>query len=236
MLYIYSGEVPELDSALRETLGPNHTLTLIPASPSDLGEARHVTSYFHDNGLRARTRSARYYRDPSRLRQIIMNSDAVYLMGGNTFDFLHYAQRVNLFAILQEFEEMGGIILSESAGSIILSPNIATALLPTSCPDEHTLELESYLGMGRIPFHVSPHFDTSAPAIDQDLDELQALAHYSNCPVMLIKDGEGMILEGNCIVHTVGQPRELSPAERPSSSLQVENVLPDWARKLPSSI
>jgi peptidase E len=204
-------------------------ITTIPANPSDMASARHATDVFRHYGLRTRLRNARFYRDPRRLYQIIMNSDAVYLTGGNTFEFLDYAYHSGLFEILQEFETEGGVILGDSAGSIILSPNIATALIPTTCPDEHNFEMESYLGMGRISFHISPHFEPDADVAKNELDELQALAYVSKIPVKVLKDGEGFIMEGENIIHTVGQPKDLKPDVAPPSKLNTDNLLPDWA-------
>lgn len=233
MLYVFSGEVPELNVRLIEQLGRKHTLTVIPASPSDMASARHATEYFRQEGLHARLKGARYYHDKKRLYQIIKNSNAVYLMGGNTFEFLAYAQRIKLFSILSEFEKDGGIVLSESAGSIILTPNISTALIPTTCPDDHKLDLESYTGMGRIPFHVSPHFDPSITVATQELNELQALAYHSKISVMVLKDGEGFIMEDDKIVHTVGQPKMLEPNIIPSNSIDIEGLLPSWVAEVP---
>lgn len=229
MLYIYSGDVPELNDRLLEQLGEKHTITTIPANPSDMASARQITDFFRHAGLRTRLRNARFYRDSKRLYQIIMNSDAVYLTGGNTFEFLDYAYHSGLFEILQEFETAGGIILGDSAGSIILSPNIATALIPTTCPDEHNFEMGSYLGMGRIPFHISPHFEPDADVAQNELDELQALAYVSKIPIKILQDGEGFIMEGENIIHTVGQPIDLQSDVAPSSKLNTGNLFPDWA-------
>lgn len=233
MLYIFSGEVPELDAKLIDQLGKKHTLTIIPASTGDMASAKHVTGFLRQEGLHARLVGARYYRDKRRLYQIIKNSDAVYLTGGNTFEFLAYAQRVDLFAVLREFELGGGVILSESAGSIILSPNISTALIPTTCPDDQPFDLDSYVGMGRIPFHMSPHFDPSLTSATQELNELQALAYHSKISVMVLKDGEGFIIENDKIVHTVGQPLKLETDTIPSASINVEVLLPSWVTEVP---
>lgn len=226
MLYIYSGEVAELDHMLLERLGAKHVLTIIPASPKDMASAKSVTRYFRHVGFSARLQSARFYRDPDRLWQIVHHSDAVFLAGGNTFEFLAFAYRVGLFEILAEFEAAGGVIMSESAGSIILSPNIATALIPTTCADDHTLELESYHGMGRIPFHISPHYDPHHITAEQELTELQALVNVSGLPVYILQDGEGLVIEGEQVVHKVGEPLELQV--NPEAPVRME-VLPEWA-------
>jgi dipeptidase E len=220
--------VPELNDKLIEQLGKKHVITTIPANPSDMASAKHATEVFRHAGLRTRLRNARFYRDHRRLYQIIMNSDAVYLTGGNTFEFLDYAHHSDLFEMLEEFEAGGGVILGDSAGSIILSPNIATALIPTTCPDEHHIEMDSYLGMGRIPFHISPHFEPNADVAENEIDELQALAYVSKIPVKVLQDGEGFIMEGNNITYTVGRPKDLSPNVAPSSNLNTDDLLPEW--------
>lgn len=229
MLFVYSGEVHELNTVLLERLGKKHVLTTIPAAPNDMASAKHVTEYFRQEGIRARLLGARYYRDETRLRNVINNSKFLYLMGGNTFEFLAYAQRINLFSILKEFEDNGGVIMCESAGSIILTPNIATALIPTTCPDDHTLDLESYAGMNRIPFHISPHYEADAEHAQNELDELQLLANYSKIPVMVLQDGEGFIMEGQKITQIVGKPIELKPEDKPVSEDEIRNLLPEWA-------
>lgn len=229
MLFVYSGEVHELNAVLLEKLGKRHVLTTIPATPNDMASAKHVTEYFREQGARTRLLGARYYRDVKRLRNIIKNSRALYLMGGNTFEFLAYAQRIELFSMLRDFEVGGGIILCESAGSIILSPNIATALIPTTCPDDHTLELETYVGMNRIPFHISPHYEPDAEQAEKELDELQLLANYSGIPVMVLQDGEGFIMEGQNIARVIGKPVELKPEAVSDDQMGKKGILPEWA-------
>ena len=209
MLYIYSGDVPVFDAAVRQALGARHTLTVIPVSPQERCSAHYTLEHLRQLGLHARLPGSRYYRDRQRLRNIIMNSDAIYLMGGNTFDYLAYARQIGLFDIIAAFEDAGGLVLSESAGSIILSPTIVTALIPTTCPDEQLIELPDYRGMGRIPFHVSPHFDPGARVAARELDELQVLASMTHCPVWVLQDGEGLVVDGDRVIDMAGQPLRL---------------------------
>lgn len=230
MLYIYSGEVPELDEALLAALGPKHTLTIIPASTRDMAAAKNVKHSFRSRGIRARLQHLRYYQDAKRLPVILQHSDAIYLMGGNTFELLAYAQRVGLFSLLEEFEARGGIIVAESAGSIILSPTIATASIPTTCPDNNFLKLENLSGMGRIPFHVSPHFHADAKAATQEKRELKALAVHSKSKVLVLADGEGVIVDGKKIVREVGKPKWMKPSDKVHADIDVDNLIQDWMK------
>jgi dipeptidase E len=229
-LYIYSGDVPAFDAAVLQALGPRHTLTVIPVSPQERSSAHYTLEHLRQIGLHARLPGSRFYRDPQRLNTIIMNSDAIYLMGGNTFEYLAYARSIGLFDMLARFEAAGGMLLAESAGSIILSATIATALVPTTCPDEQLIELDDYRGMGRIPFHVSPHFDPAAKVAARELDELQTLASLTQCPVWVLQDGEGLKLEGKSVIDRVGQPRRLDPQMGDHvNKADCGQWLPDWA-------
>lgn len=211
MIFIYSGEVPELDALLRSALGDSHTVTTIPASPDDMASAREASEYFLQAGIRTRVLSRKPYLDPARLRKAIMVSDAVYLTGGNTYEFLAYARQVGLFPMLQAFEDRGGIIIAESAGSIILSPSIMTAALPSSDPDANDIGLKDLSGMGRLLFHISPHHEPMSASYAQDMRELQGLADESRYPVFLLRDGEGLVVDGDDIMLPIGEPRVLQP-------------------------
>lgn len=211
MIFIYSGAVDDLDGRLREVLGPQPTFTMIPCSPDDLGTAKEAAAWYQQAGIRARCLSRAYYLNPRRLYNAILASDAVYLCGGNTYEFLDWARGMDLFPLLRRFEEQGGVIAAESAGSIILSPDIATAGIPGSDPDPDTIGVQDLTAMGRLDFHISPHFDPLAPQADSDLRELQELADDSAIPVLVLEDGEGVIVQGDEIVFEAGTPVMLRP-------------------------
>ena len=127
----------------------------------------------------------------------------------------------------------GGIIAADSAGSIILSPNIATALVPTTCPDDQVIQLDDYEGMGRLPFHVSPHYDPASAESGNELDELQTLADLSSIPVVVLQDGEGFIMDDHSMIHVCGQPlileanRELRTGT--GGTGLIPPFIPEWA-------
>ncbi len=66
--------------------------------------------------------------------------------------------------------------------------------------------------MGRIPFHVSPHFDLASPAASNELEELQKLADLSGMPVLLLQDGAGVVVQDEEIIFSVGSPRWITVA------------------------
>ncbi len=213
MLFIYSGVVPALDRRLRYELGKDHQLFTIPFAPEAHWAALEARDYFEACGINAHALSASaLYGVKQKLRNEIFTSDAVYLTGGNTYQFLAYAREVGLFSMLQAFEALGGVIVAESAGSIILSPNISTAAIPTTCPDENSTGMTEFQAMGRIPFHVSPHYEPESPHADREMDELQTLADLSNASVLVLQDGAGVMLQGDNIVFSTGTPIWLTAA------------------------
>jgi len=206
MIFIYSGEVPALDRRLRYELGVNHRLLTIPYAPEEYWAAREARDYFKSCGLNAHALSRQAYENRQSLRNEIFTSDAVYLTGGNTYQFLAYARATGLFSMLQTFESLGGIIVAESAGAIILSSDISTAAIPTTSQDENSVGITTFDAMGRLPFHVSPHFEPEAASAASEMVELQQLADLSNRPVLILTDGAGVVIEEDEVIFSVGMP------------------------------
>lgn len=220
MLLVYSGVVPELDLILAEKLALNgDVLTVIPAIPSDYDAAAYIADYYRELGVAVQSFSRSEYQNLEQLSQAVLASNAVYLMGGNTYEFLNYARSLDLFTLLAQIETNDGIIAAESAGSIILSDTIDTAGLPSSDVDENTLHMTNLKAMGRLAFHISPHFDPEKHQLAIDLDELQQLANITNQEVLLLEDGEGFVMTGDVIQQFVGDIKVLKPQAHSESRL-----------------
>ena len=220
MLLVYSGCVPELDLILAENITSNgDKLTIIPSVPTEYREAAYIAGYYQELGIQVQSLSQADYEDKDNLSQKILASNAVYLMGGNTYEFLNYAKAVNLFTILTKLEANGGIIAAESAGSIILSDTIATAGLPSSDVDENILNMTNLQSMGRLAFHISPHFDPNKSQLETDLAELQQLANATNQDVLLLEDGEGFYMQGDVVQRFIGSTKVLKPQALSESQL-----------------
>ncbi len=226
MLFIYSGDVPALDRRLHYELGVSHRLVTIPYSPDEHWAAFEARDYFNACGFNAHVLSKDAYREKQKLRDEIFTSDAVYLSGGNTYQFLAYAREIGLFSLLQTFEALGGIIVAESAGSIILSADISTAAIPTTCPDENIAGIMEFHAMGRIPFHVSPHFDPASPLAMNEIGELQRLADLSGRSVLILQDGAGIVMQDDDVIFSVGLSSWLSATvdKRLAVALQEDSI------------
>ena len=84
----------------------------------------------------------------------LKNNDVIILGGGNTFLFQWLLRRNGVMDILSEFAKNGGILIGESAGSIMMSESIEIARFA----DEDIVGSENTDGLGIIDFEMKPHF------------------------------------------------------------------------------
>lgn len=128
-------------------------------------------------------------------RQTILDSDVVYLAGGNTFHFLAHLRRSGLFDVLARFAGRGGVIAGLSAGALILTPHIGLAGFPEWDRDANHVGLSARdaRGLWLVDFEFFPHYRRSARYRDALCDYSRAARHaiYA-CP-----DGSGLVCEGD---------------------------------------
>ena len=85
----------------------------------------------------------------------LLESDVILLGGGNTFLFRFLLKRNGLFPILKEYVNNGGILIGESAGSIMMSNDIEIA----NFADKDIIGGDTQ-GLGLVNFEIKPHFDS----------------------------------------------------------------------------
>lgn len=118
----------------------------------------------------------------------------VYLSGGNTFIFMDSARKRNLYPILKEHVENGGLLIGASAGALMMTPSIALAAIA----DENTPALTDLSGFAFVDFLFHPH-STNSP---EEKDFLRA--HYNAAKTLYVcTDGNG-IFYSNGEIKTFG--------------------------------
>jgi dipeptidase E len=125
----------------------------------------------------------------------ILDSDIVYLAGGNTYYFLAHLRRSGLLNVLERFVSRGGAIAGLSAGALILTPNIGLAGYPDFDRDSNELGLtrRQCKGLGAVDFEFFPHYRRSRRY-------REALLEYSRrcrSPIYACPDGSGIVVEGD---------------------------------------
>ena len=126
----------------------------------------------------------------------LLESDVVYLAGGNTFEFLRNLRASDLIEPLRRFHARGGVLAGLSAGAHLLTPEISLAGFPPFDRDENDVRLRgrSLRALGLVDFDFFPHFRHSARYH-------RALADWSRKtarPLYAARDGGGIVIEGDC--------------------------------------
>ncbi len=127
--------------------------------------------------------------------QIALESDIIYLAGGNTFYFLHHLRRAKLLEPLAKFAKRGGVIAGLSAGGLIMSPTVRLAADKGLGPDENEVGVKNFKAMGLFDFEFSPHFDRTKKLVNAHL----AYSKKTTYPIYAIEDGGGIVIDGQQI-------------------------------------
>lgn len=136
----------------------------------------------------------------ARQQEELLSADAIFLGGGNTYYFLHHLRKQKLLAKLRNYAKKGGVLMGLSAGSILMTPSIMTAAVPSVDCDDNDIGLKDLRAMKLVPFEFSPHYYRSA-AVDRELKEYsKTLPH----PIYACKDGQGVVVK-NGAIHFVGR-------------------------------
>lgn len=120
----------------------------------------------------------------------LQNNDFIYITGGNTFFLLQELKKSGADKIIIEEITKGKMYIGESAGSVILSPNIE--YVAKMDDKEKAPELESFSALNIIDFYPVPHYTNFpfAKAVDKiiaEFGEKLDLCPITNSQAILIK-------------------------------------------------
>lgn len=126
--------------------------------------------------------------DPSHLGDLLA-CHAIHMTGGNTFQFLYWLRERGMLPVLQDYSAAGGVLIGVSAGAILMTPEIGTSLL---CGDVPYRGIDGGPALNLVDFAFAPHFDGSR-------EDVKKFSHTFPGPVYAVKDGGGIIVEGDQI-------------------------------------
>ncbi|HWQ07547.1 MAG TPA: Type 1 glutamine amidotransferase-like domain-containing protein [Holophaga sp.] len=136
--------------------------------------------------------------DPAGADDLLWTCDGIHLSGGNTFAFLGWLREQGVLPRLRQYALEGGVLIGESAGAILMTPDARSAAL---CGDEAAGTPEDAQALGLVPFRFWPHAGSGTGPARQAI--LQPFPDIFACP-----DGSGIIVDGASI-ETFGPVRRL---------------------------
>ena len=136
--------------------------------------------------------------DQSDIIRKLQDNDFIYVTGGNTFFLLQELKRTGADKIIKEQILSGKPYIGESAGSMILSPNIEYAkdMDDSSMADG----LDSFDALQITDFYPVPHhncfpFQKAVKKIISKYEDTLDLKPITNSQVILVNDGKVQICE-----------------------------------------
>ena len=132
-----------------------------------------------------------------KISNILGNCDYIYVSGGNTFFLLQELKKIGAHKIIIEQIKLGKIYIGESAGSVILSPDITYI---KEMDDSSVVNLHSFSSLGVIDFYPLPHynnfpFEQSTKKIESMYTDKIKLCLLNNNQAILVTKGKFEVLE-----------------------------------------
>lgn len=136
-------------------------------------------------------------------------ADIIYVSGGNTFYLLQELRRTGTDELLVREIDKGKLYVGESAGAIVVAPDIGYSAAMDSV--EKAPGLDDYTGLGLVDFFVVPHCGNWE--MGKAAEEILA-AHADGLPLRAIDDNQAILVRGDTveILGKDGMPLE-SPAK-----------------------
>ena len=132
--------------------------------------------------------------DKNQITRILNDCDCIYVSGGNTFFLMQELRKTGTDKLIKEQVEMGKLYIGESAGTIILSPNIEYA---KKMDDYLTLtpNFNDFAGLDIIDFYPVVHFNSFPfeEATRNIIDE------YSHLPLKPITNQQAIVITGDAV-------------------------------------
>lgn len=129
------------------------------------------------------------------IEEVLTSCDCIYVSGGNTFFLLQELRRTGVDRYIIEQVEQGKLYIGESAGAMILAPNIEYAKGMDDCYSRVS-GMEDFVGLGLVGFYPVVHFD-SFP-FEKAAREVVNKNNY--LPLKIITNQQAIVVVGNNIV------------------------------------
>ncbi len=195
-LIFYSGGVPQDNALLDKSLlslfkNKSPKLTFIPTCSYHASEDfEDIIEQYRPYGIKKFLKLEVDQPFSETMKQAALNSDIIYLGGGNTFYFLKYLRKTGLLKELRTWVKQGGVLTGMSAGAIMMTKKIDTAGFPSFDRDENDENLKNLSAMQLVDFEFFPHYKNSK----RYDEELSRYSESLDTPLYACPDGSGIML------------------------------------------
>lgn len=191
-LWLYSSEdSPEVDSDLMsEFAGYKPTFTFIPSQ--SYGADEDYDDFIDRFSQHAYINFKIFHLEreiPHRDVKSLLNSDLIYLSGGNTFHFLFHLRKTNIIHDLKYYALTGGFLAGHSAGAILQTPDIRMAAHPEFDRDDNECGIRKLTALGLVEFEFFPHYRNSR----KYSLALTSLSKERDTLIYAVPDGSGIV-------------------------------------------
>ena len=131
----------------------------------------------------------------NKIKDVLDDCDCIYISGGNTFFLMQELRKIGTDKLIIEQIEKGKLYIGESAGAMILAPNIKYA----KDMDDHltqTPDFTDFKGLGIVEFYPVVHFN-SFPFEEAAQKVVHKNSHLS---LEIITNQQAIVVVGNSIV------------------------------------
>jgi dipeptidase E len=127
------------------------------------------------------------------MRSRALESDVIFLSGGNTYYFLRNLRKLGMLKDLRHAHAQGKVLAGLSAGAILLTPHIGTAGFPSFDCDDNFVGLKNFAALGLAPFEFFPHYAQS----ERYRKALLMASRKTSNPIYAAPDGCGLVVSQN---------------------------------------
>lgn len=187
------GYLDHAEDEIRNLLGPSSRVLFFPYALFDRdGYAGKARERFAAMGYELN--SAHSAEDPA---AAIIQADAIFIGGGNTFRLLKALQDSDLLEPIRRRILEGTPYIGSSAGSNVAGPTIKTT------KDMPIVQPRSFDSLGLVPFQISPHFqdpDPNSKHMGETQEERILQFHEENeTPVLGMREGAWVRIEAGSV-------------------------------------
>lgn len=126
--------------------------------------------------------------------EVLEQAEVIYLSGGNSFFLLDQLRSTGIDRIIKACLAEGAVLVGESAGAIVCSPDLSYIQPMDPVPDSYSQT--DYIGLGLVDFFPVPHY-LNPPFVESSH---QVVNLNPRLPLKPISNTQALLVEGTTLI------------------------------------